>query len=117
MAPHEQLFDDLDRFDGEAWVAHLAPDVVMQFGNEDPVYGRANCRARAQSLFHSVRSISHEHVARWEHGDATIAETRVTFVLPDDSSVTIPMVTIYRTDSHGLIADYRVYLDPSPLWP
>ena len=117
MAPHEQLFADLDRLDGEAWIAHLAPDVVMQFGNEDPVYGHATCRQRVRSLFGSVRSISHELIAHWEHGDATIVETRVTFVLPDETPVTLPMVTIYRTDTHDLIADYRIYLDPSPLWP
>jgi ketosteroid isomerase-like protein len=117
MPAHRDLFDSLDRMDADAWIAHLAPDVVMQFANEDPVYGHASCRERAHSLFDSVRSISHEQLARWEHGDATIAETRVTVGLPDDSSVTIPMVTIYRTDTHDLIADYRIYLDPSPLWP
>jgi hypothetical protein len=26
------------------------------------------------------------------------------------------MVTIFRTEGRGLIADYRVYLDPSGLW-
>jgi ketosteroid isomerase-like protein len=116
MVSRLNLFEDLDRMDADAWVSHLAPDVVMQFANEDPVYGRATCRERALSLFHSVESISHHIVAHWEHGDATIVETAVTFGRGQTGDLTIPMVTIFRTEGHGLIADYRVYLDPSGLW-
>ena len=117
MSAHDQLFEALDQMESEAWISHLAPDVVMQFANEDPVYGRDMCRTRVASLFASVRAISHHIVARWEHGDATIVETVVTFTLPDETEVTLPMVTIYRTGLQGLIADYRIYVDPSPLWP
>ncbi len=116
MVSRLNLFEDLDRMDADAWVAHLAPDVVMQFANEDPVYGKANCRAQVVSLFDSVTSVSHHIVARWEHGDATIVEAAVTFGRRDAEPLTIPMVTIYRTAGEGLIADYRVYLDPSSLW-
>jgi ketosteroid isomerase-like protein len=97
MVSRLNLFEDLDRMDADAWVSHLAPDVVMQFANEDPVYGRATCRARVVSLFDSVASLSHHIVARWEHGDATIVEAAVTFTRDADDDLTIPMVTIYRT--------------------
>ena len=116
MVSRLNLFEDLDRMDADAWVAHLAPDVVMQFANEDPVYGRVPCRERVVSLFDSVASVSHHIVAHWEHGDATIVEAAVTFQRGGDDDLTIPMVTIFRTEGHGLIADYRVYLDPSGLW-
>jgi ketosteroid isomerase-like protein len=111
------LFDDLDRMDADAWVSHLAPEVVMRFANEDPVYGRDACRTQARLLFDSVTGISHHIVERWEHGDATIVEASVTFTLADEQRITIPMVTIFRADRRNLIADYRVYVDPSPLWP
>lgn len=117
MPGHISLFDDLDRMDPDAWVSHLAPDVVMRFANEDPVYGRPACRERAVSLFTSMRGISHHIVERWQHGEATIVEAAVTFTLPDGIDVILPMVTIYRVAQRGLISDYRVYLDPGPLWP
>jgi ketosteroid isomerase-like protein len=116
-ASHLQLFDELDRMDPDAFARHLAPDVVMRFANEAPVYGRDACRERAVSLFTSMAGLSHHVVERWAHGDATIVEASVTFTLPDHSEVVVPMVTIYRTAARGLIADYRVYLDPSQLWP
>ena len=117
MPSHAQLFDDLDRMDPDAWVGHLAPDVVMRFANEDPVYGHAGARAAVVSLFDSMAGISHQLVDRWDHGNATIVEASVTFTLRDGTDVVVPMVTIYRTARGGLITDYRVYLDPSQLWP
>jgi ketosteroid isomerase-like protein len=117
MSRRSELFEDLDRMDADAWVSHLAPDVVMRFANEEPVYGRDACRAQARLLFTSVSGLSHHVIARWEHGDTTIVETTVTFTLPDTTRLPIPMVTIYRVGRHDEIADYRVYLDPSPLWP
>jgi ketosteroid isomerase-like protein len=112
-----ELFNDLDRRDSDAWAAHLAPDVVMRFANEDPVYGRDACRAAAVSLFVSMESITHYVIDSWVHGDATIVEASVEFVRPDGVALAVPMVTIYRTAAHGLVTDYRVYVDPSELWP
>jgi ketosteroid isomerase-like protein len=117
MTSRPQLFDDLDRMDPDSWERHLASDIVMRFGNEDPVHGRAACRAQVEALFTSVRSIAHHVVDHWEHGETTIVEALVDFVLPDGTELALPMVTIYRTERGGLIDDYRVYLDPSPLWP
>ena len=114
--PRSDLFDDLDRMDADAWLRHLAPDVVMRFANEDPVLGRDRCRTSVLSLFESVRSIKHHVIDSWTHGEATFVEASVEFGLPDGSVVVLPMVTIYRTNDHGLIADYRVYADPRPLW-
>ena len=114
--PRSTLFDDLDRMDADAWLGHLAPEVVMRFANEDPILGRDGCRTSVLSLFDSVRSIQHHVTERWRHGEATIVEASVDFSLPDGREVALPMVTIYRTNDHGLIADYRVYTDPRPLW-
>jgi ketosteroid isomerase-like protein len=110
-----ELFEAIDRMDADGWVSHLASDVVMRFANEDPVYGGDACRAQARILFASVTGLSHHILAFWEHGDTTIVETSVTVTLDDARRIPLPMVTIYRTDRVGLIADYRVYLDPSPL--
>ncbi len=110
-----ELFAALDRMDAQAWSDQLARDVVMCFANNAPVYGRDACRSQAVSLFDRVNSVSHHIVEQWEHGQATFTEAAVSVVKSDGDDVTIPMVTIYRTNQHGLIADYRVYMDPEPL--
>ncbi len=38
----------------------------------------------------------HDLVEHWEAGEATIAEARVTYTRADGSTVTVPVVTIYR---------------------
>jgi hypothetical protein len=110
------LFEDLDRMDADAWASHLAPGAVMRFGNADPVLGRAHCRDALAALFARIGGLRHQIVERWEHGAATIVESSVTYVRTDGREVTLPAVTIYRTDDEDLIFDYRVYVDPSPVF-
>ena len=43
-------------------------------------------------------------------------EANVTYTRDDDREVTVPVVTIYRTNANDLIADYRVYIDLAPVF-
>ena len=52
----------------------------------------------------------------WEHGEATIVEANVTCIGMDGREVTLPVVTIYRTDANDLISDSRVYTDVAPVF-
>ena len=42
-------------------------------------------------------------------------EARVTYTRADDTTVTVPVVTIYRS-SGDLIDDYRIFIDLAPLF-
>jgi hypothetical protein len=53
---------------------------------------------------------------RWDHDRATIVEATVTYTRTDDRQVSVPVVTIYRTDGGDQIADYRVYIDLAPVF-
>jgi hypothetical protein len=53
-------------------------------------------------------------IEQWEQGEATIVEADVTYKRTDEREVTVPVVTIYRTNAKNLIADYRVYIDVAP---
>jgi ketosteroid isomerase-like protein len=108
------LFADIDRMDPHAWASYLADDVVMRFGNAEPVYGRAACRDALAALYARVDGLRHEVVEQWEHGEATIVEANVTYTRIDGHEVTVPVVTIYRTGPDDLIFDYRVYIDVAP---
>lgn len=109
------MFDDLDRMDVAAWASQLAPDAVMRLGNADPVYGREACRQTMAALCAQLDELRHDLVEQWEHGAATIVEANVACTHSDGRQVTVPMVTIYRTDSRDLISDYRVYVDLAPV--
>ena len=109
------MFADIDRMDAHAWASHLAPDAVMRLGNDEPVYGRDRCRDVMAAFYDRIDGVHHHTIAQWEHGEATIVEASVTYTRADGTDVTLPSVTIYRTDAQDLISDYRVYTDLAPV--
>jgi ketosteroid isomerase-like protein len=110
------MFADLERMDAHAWASCLAPDVVLRVGNGDPVHGRDGCRDALLAFCARIGGLRHDLVEQWEHGAATIVEAAVTCTRLDGSEVTLPAVTIYRTEANGLISDYRVYADVAPVF-
>ncbi len=109
------LFADIDRMDADAWSEYLAEDVVMRFGNAEAVRGRQACRDALAAFYDTIAGVSHQIVEQWETGTATIVESHVTYTRKDGRQVTVPVVTIYRTNDEDLIADYRIYIDIAPV--
>lgn len=114
MPVREQLFADIDSMEPERFAAHLAEDVTMRFGNAPPVHGREAVRDAWAAFCQDVKGVSHDLGQRWTIDNATIVEAAVTYTRPDDSQVTVPVVTIYR-ERDGEINDYRIYIDLAPL--
>jgi ketosteroid isomerase-like protein len=115
-ATRMRMFADIERMDARAWASYLAPDVVVRFGNDDPIYGRDGCRVALEAFYARIGALRHDVVELWEHGEATIVEANVAYTRSDGDTVTVPVVTIYRTDANNLISDYRVYTDVAPVF-
>ena len=62
-----------------------------------------------------IAGVSHEVIEQFEQGPATIVESTVTYTRKDDSTISLPVVTIYRGDGE-LIDDYRIFMDVAPLF-
>jgi hypothetical protein len=52
------MFADIERMDARAWAEYLAPDAVMRFGNDDPIYGRDGCRAALESFYARIEVVT-----------------------------------------------------------
>jgi ketosteroid isomerase-like protein len=115
MTSHDTLFTDIDSMDPDRFVQHLSDDVVMRFGNADPVEGKAAVRETWAGFCDGIAGVHHDLVELWDTGSATIAESHVTYTRKDGSTVTVPVVTIYRAKG-DLIDDYRVFIDLAPLF-
>jgi ketosteroid isomerase-like protein len=111
----ETLFTDIDSMEPDRFAQHLADDVVMRFGNGDPVRGRAAVRDAWAGFCEGVDGVHHDVVEQWDTGSATIVEAAVTYTRKDGSTVTVPVVTIYRA-AGDLIDDYRIFIDLAPLF-
>jgi ketosteroid isomerase-like protein len=115
MNDHASLFADIDSMDPDRFAQHLADDVVMRFGNADPVHGRAAVRDAWAGFCEGVSGVRHNVVEQWSVAPATIVEAQVTYTRKDGSQVTVPVVTVYRASSE-LIDDYRIFIDLAPLF-
>ena len=116
MPDRSNLLADIDTLDADRWAAYLADDAVLRFGNGDPVQGRDACRDALAGFWDTIEGVHHDLVEQWETDSATIVEVRITYTLPGGREVTVPGVTVYRTDDDDLIDDYRVYVDLAPLY-
>lgn len=110
------MFGRIDAMDVPGLLDHLAPDVVFQFGSNDPVTGREQVEAIVTGVFGGLKSISHEFLALMEFGDVSVCQLVTTYGLPDGRARSLPAAVIVRQRPDGLVADYRIYQDVSPLW-
>ena len=115
MTDHASLFDDIDSMDPERFARHLADDVVMRFGNAEPVHGRGAVRDAWAGFCDGLDGVRHRLVDRWDAPPATIVQADVTYTRKDGSEVTVPVATIYRAGGE-LIEDYRIFIDLAPLF-
>jgi len=100
----------------EAFTRHLADDVRFTFGNAETVVGRDNVRDVWAGFCDGIDGVSHSVIEQFDGaGGATIVESTVTYTRKDATTITLPVVTIYRGEG-DLIEDYRIFMDVAPLF-
>jgi limonene-1,2-epoxide hydrolase len=115
MSAHPTLFEDIDSMEPDRFAQHLSDDVSFRFGNADPVIGRDAVRATWAGFCDAIAGVSHQVIEQWNNGAATIVEATVTYTRKDNSTVSLPVVTIYRGEGEQ-IDDYRIFMDVAPLF-
>jgi ketosteroid isomerase-like protein len=116
VASLTSLFAAFDRGDIDGYLEYLAPDASLRFGNAEPIHGRAAIKESLQEFCKVFNRIRHDHVATWRGPDGAAVEADVTYERIDGREVHVPAVTICRFDEHGLVGDYRVFIDLAPLF-
>jgi hypothetical protein len=116
----DALFSSIDAMDVAAVVGLFADDGVVRFGNLERVVGGSGVRRAIETLFSGIRALSHSvtgvWLGAWEEGDVVSVETEVTYTRLDGVQLApLPATTTLRM-KQGLIQDYRVFMDPSPLF-
>jgi len=116
MTTAQEIFAQVDRLNPEGVIAFFADDATMVFGNQEPLLGREAILAGNTAFLTAIKGLSHRILREWTVGDTTIVSAEVTYTRRDDKEVTIPAVSIWRVGPAGLVTDYRVYFDPSPVF-
>jgi ketosteroid isomerase-like protein len=111
-----ELLSDIDRMDAKAFVSHLSEDCVFRYANQDEVVGRDAIEEAVAGFFGTIRGLRHELFQEWTVDDTTILRFDVTYTRTDGGEVTVPAAAIQRRDADGLIDDYRIFNDLTPVY-
>ena len=112
------MFAASDSGNIDGMLSFLTDDVLLVFGNGDAVRGKAAVKAQARQVTSRLKGVRHEILGIWQVGDnadVVIAQMTVHYTRLDASTVSLPCCNIFRL-SGDLIADYRIYMDVSPVF-
>ena len=109
------IFADIDALDPDAFVAHLAEDVVFRFGNGEPAVGRAAVRAGVAGFFSTIAGMKHQVLNSFEVGDTVILQIDIDYTRHDGKTVTVPNadVLVFEGD---LVKNWQIYIDLAPVF-
>ena len=104
----------VDAGEAERFASWFAEDALYRFGNAEPVFGHAAIVAATAGAVQVMPGVHHvvDQVARV--GNQLFC--RFTIEVPRaGGDLAMPCVTVIQQGDDGLIVDYRVHMDPSPV--
>ena len=110
-----KLVADIDSMDGRRFASNLSEDCVLRYANNPQVRGREPIADAIDAFYGTIGGLRHRPVNEWTVGDTTILQFDVTYTRLDGRDVTVPAVSIVRSDG-ALIDDYRIYVDLAPVY-
>ncbi|MER5348124.1 nuclear transport factor 2 family protein [Streptomyces mirabilis] len=110
-----QVFADIDSFDADKFVTHLAPDVVFRFANAEAAVGREAVAEAVKSFFATIGGLTHHIRNVYEIGDTVVVKIDVEYLRKDGKRVTVPNADILVYDG-DLVSDWQIYIDIAPVY-
>jgi ketosteroid isomerase-like protein len=118
LAPSDQariIFASFDAKDVATLASVVSDDVRMRLGNAPEAQGKTAFVDGVRTFVGSVAAFHHHVENVWHDGDALIAQLEVGYTRHDGKEVTLPCCNVFRIRD-GLLVDYRVYMDISPVY-
>jgi ketosteroid isomerase-like protein len=110
-----KLVADIDSMDARQFASNLAEDCVLRYANHPEVHGRDAIVSAIAAFYETIAGLRHVPLNGWTIGETTILQFEVTYTRHDGGEVTVPAVSIVRTDG-DVIDDYRIYVDLAPVY-
>jgi hypothetical protein len=110
----------LDAYDLEGYAAFLAPEVSVQFGNDEPLRGREDVTAGLGAFWGSVTGLGwrllHEPLNVYGEDSRFVLEALNHYDRGDGPRVTVRATAWTDRRDDGLVTSVRLYQDVSPLY-
>ena len=116
----DELFSRIDAMDVAAVLGMFTDDGAVRFANQERVVGRPGVQQAVETFLSTVRALNHSitgvWLGSWEEGEVVCVESEVTYMRLDGVRLApLPATTTLRL-KQGLVKDFRVFMDPSPLF-
>jgi ketosteroid isomerase-like protein len=118
LGPFDQarvVFAAFDAKDVATLTSLVSDDVRIRLGNAEEAEGRHAFVKAVQEFVVSVAAFDHHVLNVWADGDALIVQLEVRYTRHDGGEVTLPCCNVFQLGD-GLLLDYRVYMDISPVY-
>jgi uncharacterized protein (TIGR02246 family) len=117
LAEHEQLVqalcDAVDDGDAETFGSYFAEDAVYQFGNNEPIIGRAAITEATAGTAGGAWPFHHEVNQVAAIGTQLFCRFTIHVSHPSDGELALPCVTVIELRGDDIV-DYRVHMDIRP---
>jgi hypothetical protein len=111
-----RIFTAVDARNASEFSAFFAGNGRLVFGNGEPMVGANAIAEGVDQFFTTINGLRHHVLNEWVIGPDTLVELNVTYDRLDGRSVTVPAVSIWHLDDDGLIDDYRIFIDLTPVY-
>jgi ketosteroid isomerase-like protein len=108
------LFRAIDAKDIEGFLGFLAEDARFAFANFPVGTGAVAIRATLAGFFAQLDTLAHTIEDAWSVPGHVIVRGNVRYTRRDGRVVAMPFCNVLGME-RGRVADYRIYIDPSPL--
>ena len=109
------LFASIDAKDTPRFLTFLTDDAAFQFANAPAAVGKPAIGAAVDGFFGTIRASRHDIARTWAQPEHVICQGSVTYTRHDGGTITLPFANILGMRG-GLIDDYRIYIDATPLF-
>ena len=111
----DDLFACIDRRDAAGFTRFLTEDASFRFGNAPAVVGRPAIEAAVSEFFGMLGGLRHRITLAADLGAHFLCRGETTYTRRDGSEVTVPFANVFEMEG-GLVRDYQIYADLTPLW-
>lgn len=111
----ESIGKAIDKSDADEFAKYLSEDSRFRFGNQEAVRGKQPIHDYVAQFFTMIKASEHKVLNFWEDENSIVWQGEVTYTRLDEKKVTIDFVNVFNM-SGGLIKDYLIYIDNSPLF-
>ena len=112
------LFAATDQGDLAGVASYLHDDVVVVLGNREPIRGAEAYAELYGQVAGMLAGLRHEILDIWsaaEEPSVWVVRMTVHYTRADGHTVSLPCCNVLRF-THGLVSDYRVFMDMTPVF-